>query len=60
MYNEEKAVSHVCAECRRFLGGGDWGLCCRIKYDLCYEHTPVCTEFAPKEATENGILIHLN
>lgn len=46
---EDKSEGRVCAECQRFIGGGDWGLCCRIKYDLCYETTPACAEFVPKE-----------
>lgn len=50
MENEKMNADHVCAECLRFLGGGDFGLCCRIKYDLCYETTTACAQFAPKEA----------
>ena len=34
----------LCGHCRHFLGGGDFGLCCSKKYDLCYAETewPAC------------------
>lgn len=40
---------HICAECTDFIGGGDWGLCCKsMPYnDLCYEHTKACVRFKP-------------
>lgn len=40
-----------CGNCDKFIGGGDWNLCCTIKYDLCYENTPACGCFNRK--TEN-------
>ena len=40
---------HVCAECLDFLGGGDWGLCCKSAdyHDLCYDYTLACGRFKP-------------
>lgn len=35
----------TCEDCIHFLGFGDFGLCCEIKYDLCYEDTPACDDF---------------
>ena len=35
----------TCKDCIYFLGCGDWNLCCKIKYDLCYEDTPACDDF---------------
>lgn len=36
---EQQSVipTDTCVTCENFIGGGDWGLCCKIKYDLCYE-----------------------
>lgn len=53
-----------CGECNNFIGCGDWDLCCMIKHPtpaekaegktfvfghLCYEDTPACDQFVPKE-----------
>lgn len=42
-------ANHVCAECTDFIGGGDWGLCCKsMEYnDLCHDHTQACERFKP-------------
>lgn len=40
----------VCKQCKHFLGMGDWGLCCDLKYNLCYEDTPACRKFEAKES----------
>lgn len=45
----------TCKDCENFLGGGDWGLCCKnppkeaISWCgfLCYEDTPICSNFKP-------------
>lgn len=34
-----------CALCEHYIGGGDFNLCCRKKYDLCYADTPACEQF---------------
>ena len=31
-----------CGTCRHFIGGGDWYLCCDLRYDLCYEDYEAC------------------
>ena len=37
-----------CYQCRHFLGGGDWGLCCDLQYGLCYKETNACEKFEEK------------
>lgn len=32
-------MGETCATCTHFIGSGDWGLCCDLKYDLCYSQT---------------------
>lgn len=34
-----------CGVCAHYLAGGDFGLCCEKRYELCYETTPACEEF---------------
>lgn len=36
---------HKCIECENFIGGGDWGTCCKIKYDLVYTDDDACEDF---------------
>lgn len=44
-----------CGECTKYLGGGDWDLCCKEKHEgypmgfLCYEDTEACEKFDPIE-----------
>lgn len=38
-------MGETCATCTHFIGSGDWGLCCDLKYDLCYSCTPKCNEY---------------
>lgn len=38
-----------CYQCKHFIGAGDFGLCCDLKYDLCYKYTNACAEFEKKE-----------
>lgn len=46
-YYEPKEIhpKPTCAACTNFLGGGDWGLCCKVSYDLCYQDSPACENF---------------
>lgn len=37
-----------CYQCKNFLSGGDWYLCCSKKYDLCYKTTNACDMFDEK------------
>ena len=45
----------VCADCKHFIGGGDWNLCCDLHHEgypygfLCYENTDACDKFELKE-----------
>lgn len=50
--NEDEKVTQnprTCKECNNFIGLGDFALCCKAKYGLCYEDTPVCKQFKQKE-----------
>lgn len=53
---EQQSVipTDTCVTCENFIGGGDWGLCCKIKYDLCYECTPKCKDYQQKEVRKNN------
>ena len=35
----------TCETCMHYTGGGDWNLCCDLKYDLCYRYTPACEKY---------------
>lgn len=37
-----------CGECANFIGGGDFGLCCKVDYGLHYEHSIACDRFIDK------------
>ena len=39
--SEEK----FCGNCKHFTGGGDFGTCCSLKYDLTYEDSEACDKF---------------
>ena len=38
-----------CGNCKHFIGGGDWNLCCDLQYDLCYDWTPACDQYSYSE-----------
>lgn len=42
----------TCETCENYIGGGDWGLCCRLKYDLCYEYTAACESYHEEGADD--------
>lgn len=44
----------TCKDCRFFEGLGDFGLCCDLRYDLCYEDTPACEEFGEYVDVKGG------
>lgn len=46
-------MGETCATCTYFIGSGDWGLCCDLKYDLCYSCTPKCGEYEEKEVQKS-------
>lgn len=48
-YEMERAGGRTCESCDKFLGCGDWGLCCSIKYDLVYADTPACESYGVKK-----------
>ena len=35
----------VCCECKNFLGGGDFGTCCKENSGLVYEESEICEKF---------------
>jgi RNA polymerase subunit RPABC4/transcription elongation factor Spt4 len=50
--------SKTCKDCKYFIGGGDWDLCCSMPPAsakdswcgfLCYEDTEACENFKAKE-----------
>jgi hypothetical protein len=53
----------TCKDCKNFLGGGDWNLCCKNPPEnqvgwcgfLCYEDTEACENFQRKEYIKNFI-----
>lgn len=40
-----------CGECKHYIGGGDWNLCCQLKYGLCYRDTEACEKYEYSEET---------
>lgn len=42
--------SKHCYQCKHFLGGGDWNLCCNLKYELCYKPDNACSDFEEMES----------
>lgn len=42
-------TEHICNNCKYFIGKGDFGLCCELKYELCYEYD-TCNQWEVKEA----------
>ena len=42
--------SHLtCESCEHYIGGGDWNLCCQLKYGLCYKDTEACHKYMPSD-----------
>lgn len=39
----------TCVTCENFIGGGDWGLCCKIKYGVYPEVQRLSAEGGEKE-----------
>ena len=48
--------NETCASCKHFIGGGDFNLCCDLKYDLCYRYTPACEQYMYSEATVQALI----
>lgn len=46
-----------CGQCKHFRGWGDWGLCCELKWGLCYEETEACELFVLKKENKDGNII---
>ena len=47
-FRMKEADGKTCCSCDKFIGWGDWSLCCKIKHDLVYEDTPACKEYEAK------------
>lgn len=43
-------MADTCGNCKHYIGGGDWNLCCDKMYDLCYEQTPACDMYEYSKA----------
>lgn len=54
MKEEKKTMGETCATCTHFIGSGDWGLCCDLKYDLCYSCTPKCNEYEERKEVQKS------
>ena len=50
-------MGETCATCTHFIGSGDWGLCCDLKYDLCYSCTPKCNEYTIKDIMDIALFV---
>lgn len=53
-------MAYTCADCKHFLNGGDFNLCCELTDKLCYKDTPTCKDFdyyRHYEITCNGMTI---
>ncbi len=48
-YLLSKGVRVCCLGCKHFLGGGDFGLCCDLTYQLKYEDSSACEHFEVKQ-----------
>lgn len=47
----------ICAQCKHYLGCGDWDMCCKKQEErLCYEDTPAydCASFEQMEKCINA------
>lgn len=50
----ENGEKDTCATCSHFIGGGDWNLCCDLKYDLCYSCTPKCDKYKERKEVQKS------
>ena len=55
MREENDLTQCKCGDCIHFIGCGDFGLCCDIKYDLCYEETDACDKFDTHYRNKNSV-----
>ena len=44
----------LCCMCDNYIGMGDFGLCCKLHYHLCYENTEACDDFVPSTICKNS------
>lgn len=42
-------MADTCGSCKHYIGGGDWNLCCDLKYDLCYRFSEACENYVYSE-----------
>lgn len=52
--NSVYTLTGTCENCKHYLGGGDFNMCCNLKYNLCYENTPACNNFDAIDGERNG------
>ncbi len=48
--------TNACGSCKHFIGGGDWNLCCDIKYDLCSAGTRACDDYEFSQETVDKVI----
>ena len=46
--NKDLSNEIICMNCKHYIGGGDFNLCCDIRYGLCYFDTKGCEKFEVK------------
>lgn len=52
--NSVYTLIETCKDCKHYIGGGNFNLCCNLKYNLCYEDTPACNDFDTICDKQNG------
>ena len=51
-YLVDNGVTLTCGGCGNFMGGDDFGVCCRLTYHLKYNYTEACEAYKQKEVTD--------
>lgn len=53
--NKPVNFMYTCGNCKKFIGGGDWNLCCREHHEvyplgfICYKDSGICEKYEGKE-----------
>lgn len=48
-------MADTCGSCKHYIGGGDWSLCCDLKYDLCYRFDEACENYVYSEEKGSAV-----
>ena len=52
---EPATDKRICGTCRHFIGGGDYNLCCDLRFELCYRDTFACGMYEYSPDTEKRL-----